>query len=185
MINRPNNWDNVEAKSGDKYPQLPPDGYIVEIKKAETKKAASGYEYLDLSIDIAEGEHAGYYSNEYRSNPYDNKTYKGHFRQGLPNTEEAAGYFKAMITAIEESNPGYTWNWDEQSLVGLKVGCIFRSEEWEYNGFTGLRTAAFRMTAADKIRNKEYTVPDPKLLNKAAPAIPAGFETIQDDDIPF
>ena len=186
MITRPSNWDSVQANNG-AFPRLPAGGYVVAIKGANIRRSDSGYEYLDLTIDICEGDHAWYFTEEYKAQTFDPKRYKGHFRQGLPVNDQAAGYFKAMITAIEESSPGYKWNWDEQSLVGKKVGCLFRDEAWEYNGNSGIRTAAFRMTSADKIRSGDFQVPTPKYPSKQQETIatPAGFDDINDEDIPF
>ena len=187
MINKPNNWDNVAPYNGSGgFTPLPPGGYVVRILDAETKTSASGYEYLELKIDIAEGEFTNYFKNEYDLNDFDNAKYKGYFRQGTPTDETRTRYFKAAIQAVEDSNQGYIWNWDEKSLIGRVVGCIFREEEWEYNGYSGIRTSAWRLTAADKIRKGEYNVPKPKTLQKAEPvASVSSFADIKDDDIPF
>lgn len=194
MINRPNNWDSIKEPSGRE--QLPPGGYVVIINAAEIRRAQSGYEYLDLSIDIAEGEYKGFYHNDfYAQDGQEKKRWKGHYRQGLPQSEQSSSYFKGMVTAIEESNPGYTWNWDERSLVGKIVGCLMRSEEWEYNGYTGMRTEPMAFTSADRIRKGDFKIPNPKMLANKPPVtgfaqppqqqMPSGFEAINDDAIPF
>lgn len=194
MINKPNDWDNVKVPG--QFQRLPEGGYVIEIKKVEQLTAASGYEYLDLTIEICEGMFEGYYMADYKAQTYEPKRYKGHYRQGLPNTDVSKPFFKGMITAIEESNPGYTWDWNEQSLVGKKVGCLMRSEEWEYNGNHGMRTVPFRFIGADKIRNGEFLTPAPKYLDKpndiqlqdaanASKPAPFDFEEIKDEDFPF
>lgn len=189
MITKPNNYDQIKAAGG--FERLPAGGYVIEIKKAEIKTSVSGYEYLDLTIEISEGIFAGYFMDEYNAQQFEPKRYKGHFRQGTPKDDQSSSYFKAMITAIEESNPGYTWDWNEQSLVGKTAGCLMRSEEWEYNGRSGMRTAPFRLTAADNIRSGNYLVPQPKYLSQnqdnGSQQQPQAvtFEEVRDEDIPF
>ena len=39
-------------------------------------------------------------------------------------------FFKGLITAIERSNPGFIWNWDENSLKGKLFGGVFGREEY-------------------------------------------------------
>ena len=188
MLKKPNNWESVEAYSGG-FPKLPVDGYIIKIEDVKIKTSDRGFEYLEILFDISEGKYKDYFHKEYDANDFDNAKYKGVFRQGTPkNSDRAASFFKGMVTAIEDSNPGYKWDWDEKSIVGKSAGCIFRSEEWEYNGKTGFRTTPFRIVAADKIRSGDYTVPEPKTL--PAPALTSGnslsdFDKISDDDIPF
>lgn len=195
MINKPKDWEEIQVAG--QYQRLPAGGYVIEIKNVEVKQSESGNEYLDLTIDICEGMYAGYFTSDYESQNYEPKRYKGHYRQLLPKNESSTAYFKSMVLAIEQSNPGYVWNWDEHSLVGKKAGCLFRDEEWEYNGKTGLRTSATRLTDADKIRKGEFTPPAPKYLdhNDPRPGTPAGtqvvenapftFTEIKDDEFPF
>lgn len=190
MINKPSNWDRITPSTGTGFPKLPADGYVVKIYNAQQRKSDSGYEYLELEIDIYEGKYKDYFKKEHDANTFDNARYKGYYRQGLPQNDNAARYFKGMIQAVEDSNPGYTWDWDENSLKGKIVGCLFRDEEWEYNGKTGFRTAAWRMVGAEKIRTGDYTVPAPKVLETPAQEKPLGsslrtYEEIDDEDIPF
>lgn len=199
MINRPNNWDSIKEPSGRE--QLPPGGYVVIINGAEVKRSPKGYEYLDLSIDIAEGEYKGYYQSDYYAQEGE-KRWKGHYRQGTPkqDDEKRTSYFKGMIKAIEESNPGYQWNWDERSLVGRIVGCLFGEVENEYNSKRFMRTEPRFMCGADRIRTGDFNTPQPKMLpmqqtfsggygqpgqNAQAQQMPHGFEAINDDAIPF
>lgn len=51
-----------------------------------------------------------------------------------------ASALKALIAAVEESNPGFHFDWDEKKLKDKVAGCLFRSEEWAFNGRTGWTT---------------------------------------------
>lgn len=94
-------------------------------------------------------------------------------------------YFKGFITVIENSNPGYKWNWDEKTLVGKLFGGVFGEEEYKGNDgkmHTGVKCMQVR--SIDKIRNGEYTVPPIKKLNTSTDngyTIPAE----DDSDLPF
>jgi hypothetical protein len=74
--------------------------------------------------------------------------------------------FKGFTTAIEKSNPGYQWNWDEASLAGKLIGILFRQEEWEYNNMHGWAVRPFKALSADSVRNGEFTIPAEKPLKK-------------------
>ena len=187
MINKPNNWESVQASGTSE--KLPAGAYVVEIQAAEVKTSQSGYEYLDMCIDVCEGEFTGFYRKDFDTQ-FEPRKWRGHYRQGTPRNDKAASFFKSMITAIEESNSGYQWNWDERSLIGKKAGCLIRDEEWESEKGHGWSTAPFMLVSADKVRAGKYATPKPKPLpEKAAPALdmqmPAGFENIKDEDIPF
>ena len=190
MINKPSDWEEIQpAGLGGR---LPADGYVLHIIDAEVKTSESGWQYLDLTIDIAEGDFKNYYARNYENQSGD-KNWRGHYRQGTPANKNSGGYFKGLITAIEQSNQGYQWDWNEKSLIGKEVGCLFRDEEWEYNGHSGLRATPFRATTSEKIRSGDFQVPQPKYLNQnnqqrgaqASTASAITFEQVRDQDIPF
>lgn len=116
---------------------------------------------------------------------------------GSEKDENAKRALKGAITSFEKSNPGYTWNWDEKSLVGKSVGIMMRNEEWEYNGKRGWAVRPFRAISVDSVINGDYTLPKDKPLNgdayeqpaynaPAAPAPQAEFMVVEtDDSLPF
>lgn len=192
MLNKPREWDNVQAVG--EREKLSPGGYVVEIKKVEVKtgKKNPSYQYLDLWIEIAEGEQAGFYKRDWDAQDGD-KRWRGHYRQGIPAQDARADDFTArkfrgMVDALEASNSGYSFDWDEQKLVGKKVGALFRSEEWEYNGKTGWNTACMSFIPAERVRSNQFTIPAEKPLRReVSPPQDTyfGFESINDDDLPF
>lgn len=188
MIKAPNNWDKVHAS--EERRKILPGGYVIKILEAEDVIAQSGYNYLDLTIDVCEGDYKDFYKEDHASQQ-DPKRWRGHVRQGIPAENAAeddwtARAFKGMINAIEHSNSGYKWNWDEKTLKGKTVGCLFRSEEYDFNGYHGFATKPWKLVSADRIREGKFDVPAPKELKaKPAPSTPQGFEAIKDEDIPF
>lgn len=201
-----------EAQPYTESMKLPPGGYVVTIRDAQVGNYDNGNEYLQVSFDISEGQYKDFYKNQYRANPNENKQYKGRIRLSLPKgdgseqDEWTIRSFKTNMVAIEHSNDGYQWNWDESSLKGLTAGMLFRNKEYDFKGNHGFWTEPFRFFNAEKIRNGEFTMPKDKLLNnngsgnpfagsrsgaeafgqQAQPASDSfSFEEITDEDIPF
>lgn len=106
-------------------PPLPAGAYVAVIFDVQLQNGG-----LYLKLDISEGPHTGYFTRATsHALPTSNgvRPWKGTFCLRLPvmNTE---GYepllrdFEEAMWAIEQSNPGYQWNWNEQSLKGLMTG---------------------------------------------------------------
>ena len=132
MIQKPKHWDSVQEFSD--RPKLPLDAYVCRVKQVSLADTNYGPQLLIL-FDIEEGEQRGFFSKEFKANTMQDKKWKGVIRQFLPkddgtdNDEWTKSSFKGLTTAFEHSNPGYTWNWEETSLVGKLVGILFRNEE--------------------------------------------------------
>ena len=193
-----NNYETTQTISA--RAQLPVGSYICRILKAEEKVYNSSkgeWHKLEISFDISEGEHKDFYANDYKAQTGEDKKWKGVMRMNIPTDDgsEADGWakrsFKTNILAIEDSNSGYHWDWNEAQLKGKTVGIVFRSEEWEYNGKRGWRTAPFKMVPAADVKSGNIKIPDPKPLNgKAASqastaADLSDFVEVASADLPF
>lgn len=191
-----NNWENVKAAS--EFVPLPAGGYIVELKNAKVKEYKNqngdAFERFEIAIDIADGEFKDYYANDYCNQTNEDKKWKGVLRLYMPKEdgseqdEWTKSRFKSFIEAVEDSNPGFHWDWDESKLRGKKIGCLFRLEEWEYNGKTGKKAQPFKAVSVEKIKSGNFKIPKEKLLekNESAPTAPtAEFRDIPDEDVPF
>ena len=193
-----NNYETTQTISA--RAQLPVGAYICRILKAEEKVYNSSkgeWHKLEISFDISEGEHKDFYANDYKAQTGEDKKWKGVMRMNIPSDDgsEADNWakrsFKTNILAIEESNNGYHWDWNEAQLKGKTVGIVFRSEEWEYNGKRGWRTAPFKMVPAADVKSGNIKIPDPKPLNgKAASqastaADLSDFVEVASADLPF
>lgn len=168
MIQKPNNWENVQEYTVRE--KLPVGAYVCKVRQVAVQQNSYG-QVLCLLFDIAEGEHAGFYQRDFASQTNgQDKKWRGVMRVWIPQDdgsdkdEKTKRAFKGMVTSFEESNPGYKWNWEETSLVGKTVGIIYRNEEWEYNGKTGWTAKPLRCMSAQKVRNGDYTLPDDKPL---------------------
>lgn len=181
------------------FTKLPVDGYVVEIQKVDFADYDWG-EVMLLYYDIAEGDFKGFFHEQYKENTQPDKKYKGVFRLVLPKDdgsekdEWSKRKFKTCMTAIEDSNSGYHWAWEESTLVGKHVGIIFQDQEWEFKGKFGMSAQPYSMTTVEKIREGSFKIPEPKFLENSAYKNRSSFQMgkdsdfseIQDDgDLPF
>lgn len=165
-------FDFKKERSYSGREQLPVGGYVCSILSAKVESFDWGSK-LNIAFDVAEGEYAGIFQRDYQNNTNENKKWRGVFKLNLPKddgTEQDAWTkrkFGNTIWAIEQSNPGYVWNWDEKSLKGKKIGLIFRNEEWSMEGRSGWTTKAGAADSIENIRNGKFKpLSDKPLKNK-------------------
>lgn len=204
-MKKPQNWENVQA-ARERVP-LPVGAYLIKIIDAKqedvTAKDDPGtvlFSVLKIGLDITEGEFAGYYQNDYSAQQGEDKRWKGVLRQYLPKddgTEKdgwTASALKALVEAVEESNPGFHFDWDEKKLKGKVAGCLFRSEEWAFDGRTGWTTRPYKLISVETLRSGKYRLPKEKPLpeNKRPVSIDIAPDnqdftpvSADDEDLPF
>lgn len=179
--------------------RLPAGGYIIKILKAEELNYSWG-DVLLFNFDIAEGEHKDFYADNYRNQQGEDKKWKGQFRLNIPKDDGSEKdqwtqkKFNTTMANIEDSNPGYRFEWDENTLKGKIVGALFNNKEWEMNGKTGFATACHSFVTAETIRSGKFKIPADTLLKNrpttsAAPTTDSsGFMNIPDglaEELPF
>ena len=148
----------------------------------------NGKEYLKVDFDIAEGEYADFYSKKYDRDNREKPKWGGVwniFIEGYnPGTTNSK--FKGFIVAVEESNIGFKFDFNEQTLIGKKVGIVFREEE--FMGQNGqLHTSSKPFFAAPYDVVESAAVPKPlkmQIGENTYGDIPT-FEVSEDDDLPF
>ena len=155
------NWTVVEAAGvGGGNGALEPGGYVVRIVRVADNPSD---EYLDVVIDIAEGEHAGMYAGLPESDDW-RHSYRRYYGGN------AASFFKQFLDAIEISNRGkfsiaeWEKKCDEQEFVGLELGVVFQKVLYTKKrganaGKDGWRMNWFASIPAQDVRNGEFTVP--------------------------
>lgn len=175
------NFENVEVSTGD-YKKVIPNGYVCRITEVEDfpfdKKTQKG-DYLKLEYDIAEGDLQGYYKEAFDRVG----SWWASFFRSYKTT--ALGMFKHFINCVSESNPKFTWNWDEDTLRGQFVGLVLGEEEYKKNdGTVGTRLYVKDIKTVEEIRKGDFKVPALKKL--PVEDIPTFTEiTGDDDDLPF
>ena len=169
---------------------LPAGGYVCQILNAKVESGEWG-DTLVIAHDVCEGEFSGLFKRDYDNNTMEDKKWRGTFRLKLPKddgTEQDAWKKRSLsnfLWAIEQSNPGFTFNWDEKTLKGKKIGLIYRNKEWEYNGRSGWTTEAAGTESIDNIRDGKFrALKDKPLTNKPTAQT---FNEIDDSDgeLPF
>lgn len=150
------NGFEVKKRSG--FSELPPKGaYVAEIKKAEEVEL-KGNHFLEITLDICEGEYKDRYTQVWRDQEerFGNANFKGIFRLPVPTGEPNDWREQRMaenLWCVNQSNPGYEWDWDERKLKGKKVGINLRNRLYTYNGQERSTTEIGQFETIDDVRN--------------------------------
>jgi len=164
-----------QAKENAKYEggeRLPEGGYVCRIlgtKYANPQNGNSGY--ITMEFDIAEGEHAGFFQKQYEANTSEDRKFKGKVIIWEPKDDgtEQDGWtkntFARWTNAIEDSNPGYSWDWDETKWKGKLVGILFGTTGTVIDGKEITYTEARTAVSVEKVRSGDYKIPKFKSKN--------------------
>lgn len=170
------------------FEPLPVGGYICKILHAEVKASVNDptMMWLAVDFDIDDGPYTGYYQQQFANTSFADARWGGTLRVFIPRDdgsdkdEWTKRSFKGFTTSVENSNPAYTWDWDEAKLAGKEVGIIYRNEEWEYNGRTGWKAKPFRACSSDTIVDGRFKIPKKKPLSNNR------YTPLEDDsELPF
>jgi hypothetical protein len=128
-MRKPENYDSAEAvEGGFSEPKAGP--CILGIVNA-TVEVKNGEQRVIFNIDIAEGKFKNHFGKQTK------RFGKNRLLRYYQNAEgKSLPYFKGVIKAIEESNPGYVFDWNESGLALKKVGGNLREEEYLANDGT-------------------------------------------------
>ena len=112
--------------------RLPKGAYVCKILGVKYEEGKGGTnDFLKVQFDITEGEYAGFFKKQYEESTQENKKFKGQTTIWIPADDgtEKDGYtkntFAKWTNAIEESNEGYKWDWDEKKWKDKAVGIVF------------------------------------------------------------
>jgi hypothetical protein len=188
-MNPINNWNNIEATGNKEYKPLPAGGYVAYITKVEDVPEK---QYLRFEFDIVEGEYKGWFADDWKNQTREDKFWHGIIRQNIPDEtspkyDMQCGFFKRFTNAVEASNSGYHWDWNEVGLKGKLIGIVFGEVEKESKrGTRYMTTQPSEIVTVEAIEKDNYKVPAPKMLapQYSAPA-PQQLEEINSDDLPF
>lgn len=186
------NYDNISAAHAGGGGILPSGAYVVVIQNA-VDHPDEPKPYLTITFDIAEGEHAGKWANESPDNEW-----RHSFRQYY-NSDFGEQRLKAIFEAVEASNPGYRWNWQESTLVGKLCGFVIRHRLYtKKNGEDGTSLDLYDAVPVADVRAGNIVAPPDKddrdpaaVAAKAAAAAPVpasygqGGGSVYDEDAPF
>ena len=186
------------------YPMLPKGLYIAKIQGAQVEGSEPD-QRLVIRLDICEGEYTGYYTKRYH-NDRDaggrfEVRYKGDYKIQIPDARNTKRQhpewdekrLRGDIWAIEQSNDGYHWDWNEAGLKGKFVGINVRQGSFNGSPYTTIG----RLESVPEIRaGKVKLMPDMAPRNSdssgsgtSQAAMSTSEEmpgfTIVDEEIPF
>lgn len=125
-MEKPQGYDEAEAKTaGGDFAQPTAGGYVAKIVSAVFGVSKTQKKMLTIGLDIAEGEFKDHYTQ--LSEKFDKDAYLKIYQL----TEgDNVNYFKGLVSAIEHSNQGFKFDFDEKKLIGKKLGVNLREEEY-------------------------------------------------------
>jgi hypothetical protein len=187
------NWSSITASADGDFQQLPAGGYVARIVDMVDNEKK---EYVELVLDIAEGEFAGRYSDKWgQEHPYAHHLFLSYKDTALP-------MLKGRLETIQASNSGFDpfAAWDAGRLDmfrGRLLGINLQEEEYEStDGKVRTRMNVCQVIPVDDVRQGKVRVRDKKTLDgvakpttgttSAAPASSSGSNApVNEDDIPF
>lgn len=155
-----NNWENIQEFTT--FKRLKPSGYICKILKVEDHPDK---EYLKIYFDINRGEDKGYFKSQFEKDTRKERKWPNAGTFIRSYKDSAASMFKGFINAIERSNKGYQWNFDEKTLVNKVVGLIIADEQYQnQKGQVRVRNYVAAVRSVETIEKGEYEIPALKEL---------------------
>lgn len=159
-MKRIENWDSIVESTS--FKRLTPNGYIVKILTVEDHPDK---EYLKIYFDIVKGDDKGYFKKQYDGDTRKERKWPNAGTFIRSYKDSAASMFKGFINAIEKSNKGYQWNFDEKTLVNKVVGLIIADEQYQnQKGQVRVRNYVAAVRSVETIEKGEYEIPALKEL---------------------
>lgn len=139
--------------------KLPAGAYVCKILGVKYEEGAEGRsDMIVMQFDISEGEYEGFFKKQYDADDRDDKKYKGQTRIYVPTDDgsEKDGWtkrsFAGWINALEQSNNGYVWDWNEKKWKGKTLGIVFGETGALIEGRSVVFTEARFGVSADEVR---------------------------------
>lgn len=153
----------ADAKKAAEYTpgeKLPKGAYVAKILGVKYTEGENGKsDSLTVQFDISEGDYKDFFKKQYESDSRDDKRYKGQTVIWMPTDDGserdswAKNRFAKWPVSIEQSNDGYTWDWDEKKWKGKTIGLVFRETGANFGGRDVVFTEVAFPISADQVRN--------------------------------
>ncbi len=159
-MKRINNWENIQESTS--FKRLTPNGYICKILKVKDHPEK---EYLKIYFDIFKGDDKGYFKKQYDGDTRKEKKWPNAGTFIRSYKDSAASMFKGFTNAVEKSNKGYKWDFDEKTLVNKIIGLIIADEQYQnQKGQVRVRNYVAAVRSVETIEKGEYEIPALKEL---------------------
>lgn len=168
ILNKAKNYDEIQVNED--FTPLELGGHKGIIKNVEEYKSeVSGNTSLKVEVDTDKTDkQPNYYQEQYDNDDRENKKWSTGATKyvSLRDDENCVKMLKAFITAVENSNANFKYDWtkDTNQLIGKKVGLVFGWEEYKNDkDEIKLATKLTQFRSIDKVDNVK--IPKVKLLN--------------------
>lgn len=178
-----NNFENFKAENEViEFENIKPTQYLCKIVDVED---VEDREYLKIAFDIVKDKNGnedlkGYFNKYYEE--YGKWNSQGIIYRSYKLS--AQRFFEQFITAIEKSNNGYTWNFDEKTLVGKYFIANFGEEEY-YDSEGELKTSVKVQEIRSVSALKEGKIKDLAIKKVKKTTTAPQKLTVNEDDLPF
>lgn len=123
----------TKPESNQTFETVPNGAYACQIMGVTMKNTQSGRSYIELMLEITEGEFKGFFTKDYKAQPDNgNKRWRGCINLWIPQDNDEnwkVEQFLRAIKAIDVSN-GTTFDGNEATLKGKKVCALMHKEEY-------------------------------------------------------
>ena len=202
MLKKPNGYDDIQLNED--FIAIELGGHKGVIKNTEIYTSEySGKTSLKVYVDTAKDDkQPEYFAELYKNDERTDKKWSNSAIRyvSLGDDENQVKQLKSFITAIENSNPGFTYDWSKEEksqLKDKKIGLVFGLEEYtDQEGKTKTARKLTQFRSVDKVDNVK--IPKVKLLdgsfveyenynnsNTNNSSDSAVEVVLSDDDLPF
>ena len=158
MLVKPSNYDKIQVNQ--EFERLELGGHKGIIKNIiEYTSAISGNTSLKVEVDTSsDDKQPNYFQKQFDENTNMDKKWSnsGTKYVSLKQDENCIKMLKAFITSVENSNNGFSFDWNKEvdQLKGKKVGLVFGLEEYQNDkGETKTATKLTQFRSIDKVEN--------------------------------
>ena len=168
MLKKPNNYDEVVVNEDFERIELGGHKGII-LKVQEYTSEVSGNTSLKVCVDTSiDDKQPNYFKKQYDNNTLSERKWSNSAIKyvSLKEDENCVKMLKSFITAVENSNDGFVYDWNKEvnQLEGKKVGLMFGLEEFQDNeGKIKTTSKLVQFRSIDKVDNTK--IPKVKLLS--------------------
>lgn len=168
MLKKPNNYDEVVVNEDFERIELGGHKGII-LKVQEYTSEVSGNTSLKVCVDTSnDDKQPNYFKKQYDNNTLSERKWSNSAIKyvSLKEDENCVKMLKGFITAVENSNTGFVYDWNKEvnQLEGKKVGLMFGLEEYQDNeGKIKTTSKLVQFRSIDKVENTK--IPKVKLIS--------------------
>lgn len=170
MLKKPSMYDDVQVNL--EYEKIELGGHRGVIKHVEEyTSSVSGNTSLKVEVDTSSDDRQpNFFQKQFDENPNMDKKWSNSAIKyvSLKEEENCVKMLKAFITSVENSNPGFTYDWNKEAnqLNGKKVGLLFGLEEYQNDkGETKTTTKLNSFRSIDKV--EALNIPKVRLIDNS------------------